>query len=320
MNQAFLWFVLWSLGGAGLAHAAPPSEDAQACVAASTRGQTDRDEGRLLAARDQLLSCAREGCPSIVKKSCAGWLTELGERIPSVVVRVHEAGQRDITDAHVLLDGRAVALDGRPVPLDPGMHTLSIEAQGGPPIERTFLVAERERGRLFIVEVPARSVAPANSASAPDASRSEESDPGKRAEPHASTTAAEPSSAGHEQSSPPARAHVHVPGGAWVLGGLGVAGVVTFAALLAKAKHDLDELEHTCSPDCPESESDAGYRKLLAADVSLGIGLAALAGAGAWTLGSWFVHRRDVPPPSRAAELSLVPTRGGAFASLAARY
>ena len=319
MNQAFLWFVLWSLGGVAVALAAPPSEDAHACVAASTRGQTDRDEGRLLAAREQLLWCAREGCPSIVKKSCAGWLTELGERIPSVVLRVHEAGQRDFTDAHVLLDGRAVALDGRPIPLDPGTHTLSIEAQAGPPVERTFLVAERERGRLLIVELPARSVAPAKSASA-EASRYEEPSPEQRApEPHASTTAAE-AKASHEQSSPRAAAPLHVPGGAWVLGGLGVAGVVTFAALLIKAKNDLDELEHTCSPECPESETDEGYRKLLAADVSLGIGIAALAGAGAWTLGSWFVHRHDVQTPSRAAQLSLVPTQGGAFASFAARY
>src|ERR1700753_253840 len=98
--------MLWSFCAATVALAEPTSEDTQACVAASTQGQTDRDEGRLLAAREQLLMCAREACPSIVRKSCADWLSELSGRIPSVVVRVQEAGQRDVTDARVTLDGR----------------------------------------------------------------------------------------------------------------------------------------------------------------------------------------------------------------------
>jgi len=321
--QALVLFVIWTCWCAAVARAAPPSADAQACVAASTQGQTDRDEGRLLAAREQLLACTREVCPSIVKKSCGSWLAELAGRIPSVVVRVHDAGQHDVADARVTLDGRPIALDGRPVALDPGTHTLRVQASAGPSAvrsesveeprvatERSFLLAEREQGRLLIVELPAQSAAPAPARSAASASAPE------RAEPEPAL-ASNPSV---EQRSPRAPARFSVPSAAWVLGGLGVGGVVTFAALRSKAANDLRELEQSCSPGCAKHESEAGNRKTLAADVSLGIGVAALAGAGVWTLGSWLSDRHDAPTPARAAQLSLVPTRGGAFAALAARY
>jgi hypothetical protein len=170
-----------------------------------------------------------------------------------------------------------------------------------------------------MVELPARGVAPANGAIAPEAAAREASDRGKHNDESGASTTPSEASTGSEQSLPRAPAPFHVPNGAWVLGGLGVAGVVSFAALLTRAKNDRADLE-TCTPDCPVSQTDADFRKLLAADVSLGIGIAALAGAGVWTLSSWLVHRHAVAEPSQSALLSLVPTRGGAFGSIAARY
>jgi hypothetical protein len=51
------------------------------------------------------------------------------------------------------------------------------------------------------------------------------------------------------------------------------------------------------------------------ADVSLGIGAAALLGAGAWTLSRWL--RRERPPDT---QLGFAPTQGGVLATVAARY
>jgi hypothetical protein len=300
--------LLWSVCHAAVARAAPASETTQACVAASTQGQTARDEGRLLAAREQLLSCAREVCPSIVKKSCADWLNELAGRIPSVVVRVQEGGQRDVTDARVTLDGRSIALDGRPLPLDPGTHRLSVDMREGPPVERTFLLAEREQGRLLLIELPVPSSAvpaePTPSEAAPPAPRPEEPAPVPAAQP------------GPEPSSP----GFTVPTGAWVLGGLGVVGVVSFTVLRIKLASDLRELERTCSPNCTDRQRDDGKRQALIADLSLGIGVAALAGASAWTVGSWLAHRDDARQEPQGMTFSLAPTRGGAVAALAARF
>jgi hypothetical protein len=293
--------VLFSVCGATPARAAPPSEATHACVAASTQAQTDRDEGRLLAAREHFLSCANEVCPSIVKKSCADWLSELAGRIPSVVVRVQEVDQRDVIDARVLLDGRSVTLDGRPLALDPGTHTLSVDVREGPPVERTFLLAEREQGRLLLVELPAPVEPPAVEV-AP--SRPAPVEPARAA------------NSGPETSAP----DFSVPAASWVLGGLGVLGVATFTVLRIKLTNDLHELERTCSPTCSDHERDDGKRQALIADISLGVGIAALAGAGAWTLGSWLAQRDDAPPEAHAVTFSVVPTRGGAFGAFAARF
>lgn len=289
--------LIWAVCSASAARAAPASEDTRACVTASTQGQTDRDEGRLLAAREQLLSCAREVCPGIVRKSCADWLSELAGRIPSVVVRVQEADQRDVTRVSVSLDGRSIALDGRPLQLDPGTHTLFVEAPDRPPVERTFLLAEREQGRLLVVELPA-----------PDVAEPVELTP-REAEPPTPA----PVKPALEHGSAASRG---VPTASWVLGGLGVVGIVTFTVLRVELGSELRELERDCSPYCSEAQRDSGKRKALIADLSLGVGVAALAGAGVWTLASWLSQ----PADARAVSFSLVPTRGGAFASLAARY
>jgi hypothetical protein len=138
---------------------ATPTDVARACVAASTHGQTQRDEGHLLVARDALLYCAREECPAIVNASCGEWLSQLEQRIPSVVVRVFATGQGEVTDARVTLDGVQIALDGHPMRLDPGSHVLSVAAPGWLPVKRSFVVAEREQARLLEVQLPRRTPA-----------------------------------------------------------------------------------------------------------------------------------------------------------------
>jgi hypothetical protein len=274
-------------------------------VAASTQGQTDRDDGRLVAARSELRTCARASCPAIVAKSCAEWLAALEPRIPSVVLRVVEAGAGDITDATVTLDQKPVALDGREVWVDPGRHEVVVETAGRSPVARTFLVAERERARLLTIELPALASA------APPPVAETKSDAVDAAP--AAQTSSEPSAA------PTAVAHTArrfaVPVGAWVLAGVAVAAGVSFAVLGTQAKNDLHVLDRKCAPDCDPKQAEPGERKALLADVSLGVGAAALLGAGAWTLGRWL--RRDRADDTSVA---LWPTRDGVLATVAARY
>jgi hypothetical protein len=211
-----------------------------------------------------------------VKKSCVEWLIDLDRRIPSVVARVAEHNQHDIIGASVSIDGAPVASDGRPVQLDPGMHTIVASAPGWPRSERTFLLAEREQVRLLLMEL-------------------------RRPEPPAPTP-------------PRESARFRVPRASWILGGLGVAGIASFAVLRVEAGRELDHLRDSCSPDCPHARTERGRHDALAADLSLGIGVAAIAGAGAWALGSWLWQRE------RAAGIAWAPLRGGAFASVAVSY
>ncbi|MBK6695044.1 MAG: hypothetical protein IPG50_22965 [Myxococcales bacterium] len=84
--------------------------------------------------------------------------------MPSVVVHAR-SGQQDLTEAQVLADGALVAerLDGMPVPLDPGQHTLVVRWQGKT-AERQVLLSAGEKARAVQVvwgtEVPQQPPGP----------------------------------------------------------------------------------------------------------------------------------------------------------------
>lgn len=246
------------------------NNDVQACVAASTAGQTQRDEGHLIAAQRELRACARESCPGIVEKRCLEWLADVNERLPSIIVRVQDAGAQDVFDVHVKVDGEPIVLDGRPVTLDPGQHEVVVEREGRPTAKRKILLAEREQARLVSIAL------------------------GTVAKPAASTLPPPPPPAQQAaESKQPAR--FHVPWGVWVLTGVGVGALTSFVVVGLGAKRDRDDLWKICMSHCNVDQPDMLQRakhKALAADISLGVGAAALVGAGAWTLTSWLRGRK----------------------------
>jgi hypothetical protein len=232
---------------ATLAPSANAQDTVRVCIAASTDGQTLRQQGKLLAAREQLIACARDACPPIVRSHCARWLAEVETAIPSVVVRAEDPDGADATRARLSIDGRAVKLDGHPVRLDPGQHTVAIENDGGARREERVLLVEGETSRRITLRFP-----PVAGASTP--------------------------------STPPNRNGRSVPAGAWVLGGVGLVslGVATYFGVTAKS--DLDGLNATCSPHCSDAQTQPGRTSALLFDVFLGTGAAAVGGALVWAL------------------------------------
>src|SRR5579883_427223 len=105
------------------------AEDKAACVASAEAAQSLRTDNKLRAARAQLIVCAAESCPPVVRSDCAQWLTEVNATLPTVVVRAQDTRGRDVTDVRVRIDGEVVAarLDGRPIPYDPGEHAIDLE-------------------------------------------------------------------------------------------------------------------------------------------------------------------------------------------------
>jgi hypothetical protein len=274
-----------------VAYASP--EDKRACVAASTKGQTDRDEGRLIEARQEFLTCARDECPGIVRKSCGDWLADIDERMPSVVVRVQDASGTDMTDVRLTIDGGSVELDGRPVTLNPGQHTLVITQPSGAFMERKVLLAERDKSRLVNIQLRAAGDEPTD-----DEARTD------------------PPPEGGFGGEEPRRdsGKGKVPMGAWVLGGVGVAGLASFAAFAVIAKNDLDDLKDKCSPNCSDDQTSDGRRNALIADISLGVGAAALVGGVVWA-----VVGLKRSKESRTS-MAIVPTRAGANLSIAGHF
>ncbi|MEJ7729211.1 MAG: hypothetical protein WKG00_08345 [Polyangiaceae bacterium] len=66
-----------------------------ACVDAHVAAQRLRRDGKLRAAREQLVSCARTSCPQVLVRECAAWLSEVEATIPSVLFEATDEAGRD---------------------------------------------------------------------------------------------------------------------------------------------------------------------------------------------------------------------------------
>lgn len=128
------------------------ADDKTECIAASEKAQSLRDEHKLTKAREQLLLCGRDSCPGPIKKDCAEQLAELEKKMPSVVIKVKDKAGNDAVAVKVSSDGVPLTdtLDGRAIPLDPGVHTFRFEMDGVDPIEQKVVVGEGEQNRAVM--------------------------------------------------------------------------------------------------------------------------------------------------------------------------
>ena len=125
-----------------------PTPTKQACVDAATRGQIQRDDGRLAAAFEAFTECAQASCPQAVRQSCVEWLAGVQAMRPRITVRL--ADPDDSASLHI--DGSPAAF-GDPVALDPGGHVVRVEAAGRPPFTEDVALTAGER-RTIIVRRP----------------------------------------------------------------------------------------------------------------------------------------------------------------------
>jgi hypothetical protein len=219
------------------------ADDKRACVEASDAAQAQRADGHLAAARTELLSCARDVCPPLVRKFCEKWLEEVQASTPSFVIRVIDAQHHDATDVRVLIDGHVVAstLDGRALDVDPGVHIFRFEPAGAPAFEDKVVVVEGEKDRVL-----AETIASAASFVAPRA-----------VDPKESTTRP-------------------IPIGVYVLGGAAAIALAGFFYFAVSGESDYSACAvHGCSPSARDS---LDVRRALAWS-SLGVSVAAI-GAG----------------------------------------
>lgn len=242
-----------------LAVAAPSAASAQdrtsakeECASSAESAQQLRGEGKLSAARDKLLFCARTQCPSFVRADCEKWLAEVDAARPSVVVAARDAQGRDVGGAQLTIDGAPVArgLDGKALDVDPGSHTFTLSANGRT-AQQTVLVREGEKSRPVTVVFEERA-----SAGAPAVS------------------------AGGGGEAP--RAGGGVSPWAWVLAGVGVVGVGVGAALEIGVNSDASGLQSTCGHACSHAQVDPlVLRQQVLGPLAFAVGAAAL-GVGAY--------------------------------------
>jgi hypothetical protein len=146
--------------GAILAAGADARADSkQECAAAYDKVQSSRDQGKLLEARRQAVTCSAPTCSVYVTKDCSQWLAELDASLPTVVFTVRDPAGADASAVRITVDGTVIAekLDGKAVPMDPGEHVVRFEMAGAAPLEQKVLIRQGERNRTLVAAFKAGS-------------------------------------------------------------------------------------------------------------------------------------------------------------------
>jgi hypothetical protein len=136
----------------------------EACVDAHSRGQDARDGGKITLARKLFLQCAQSGCPAAVQGDCARFADDLSNLQPTVNFVARDGNGNDLPNTTVYVDGVLVAtnIDGRPVEIDPGNHTVKF-SNGGKDEVVTVVIGSGEKGRVVQARFGAATAASSSS-------------------------------------------------------------------------------------------------------------------------------------------------------------
>lgn len=248
--------VPWAIGLLATSLLFPELAQAQANeCAALGRASALRAQGKLSAALSQLSSCMEATeCNAEARRRCAAEQQALANEMPSVVVHAHDGRGNDLVDVSVTLDGEPFVskLDGLAMSIDPGEHTFVFTRAGQDPVTHTERIEPSDKFKLVTVELP-------------DAELLKQRALASQAPPEA-----------------PGRSPARLIAGA-SLAGLGVAGIAAFVGLGLDARSEEKELGRTCVRNCSDGAVSSVRTRYTLANVSLGVGLAAL-GASAFVL------------------------------------
>jgi hypothetical protein len=275
------WFCRSALIGVALAMAshaaADPSRkadkaDKKACFNAHEQGQLAKANRKLLKAEESFAVCAAEGCPGVVREECGKWLADLQAAIPTVVPTAVDSAGHDTTECVVTVDGQPLSdrLDGRSFKVDPGEHLFRFVLADGTSIEQKHVLSEGDvRRRITADFASLPKIGPVHKAPVAPLSRP-------------------------------------VPVATWILGGVGVVALGSFAFFAVSGKSKENDLKDHCAPNCPDADVNVMDHRYLAADISLGVGIVSLGVA------TYLYMARKPAISTTSAWIDLVPTTPGA--------
>lgn len=262
----------------------------QACERTYQRGVKLERAGKLLEAQKALETCASDVCGDFLAHQCSAGRDRLMSDTPSVVPVVTDDDGGAVTDVEVTMDDQILvkAIDGHAVRVDPGVH------------EFVFMRAGTIIGTQKIVAIQGKRNQPVpmhlRRAAKPEV-------PALKQEPAAAPAATKvPELALTEV--PPAKPRRGSYLTSYLVMGTGVAAITGYGLLTYWGRGDNDQLAK-CTPNCLQSSVDHIHDLYLAADISLGVGVAAVL-TGGWLWWRNYTH----------VNVSLGPTYasiGGAF-------
>ena len=221
------------------------------CASSFEQSQVLRKAGRLRESRGELLKCVQSSCSRPVQEQCGVWLGDVERSLPSVVIQATVDGE-DHSEVQVQVDGVPLVdfSPGKAISLDPGAHTFRIACKDFAGVEKKVIVREGEQLRPLIVAF--------NSPQPVD----------KKA-----------TATGPARPARPVPTHRPVPVLTYVLGGFAIAGGGAYGFLAYTSQKREEDLDKYCSPDCLDEDLDTLRQRKLAANITLGVSLAAAAGA-----------------------------------------
>jgi hypothetical protein len=262
------------------------------CVQAYDDAQQLQNRGKYVEAAKRALGCTNSTCPATAVAECTKIREAILTATPTVVLGAHDGDQNDLVNVRVFIDGKIAReqLDGTPFPLDPGIHTFRFEAPSLPPVEKSQTIYTGEKLRMVSVML----------------GEPHKPKPDPRVLPPGQTVVAP------QQPSPLASRTALVSAG--VVGGLGVLAIGGFGLLRWSGMNAYDRMAAPggCSPNCKDSDVSPVRTQLVAADVLLGVGAAAVV-----TSAGLFLGRLAV---GSMAEVRVVPQRSGGGAQIVAHF
>lgn len=196
-------------------------------------------------------------------------VTRLEASIPKLVIMRGTGAEA----AEIQLDGVSIGASsvGVPVPLDPGPHAVTAKAPFALPFSQTVTLKENEQNSIDVSLIPEPTPEPS--------------------EPRLPSGPAAPT------SDRPNRRLT-----AYVIGGVGVASLISSAVLFGLRQSTLSDLENKCGPEhnCPSSAANE-YSNLktynVTAQIALGVGVAGVGTA----LTMLILQRKQAPSTSTSA-------------------
>jgi hypothetical protein len=215
-------------GASAPARAAAKGKAGGACVVAYKNAQQLEKSAQLRQAHEALRGCVKASCGAL-RQRCMAQYAQLETDIPSVIPVVTDGAGAPRTDVQVTMDGELLTsqLDGRALPIDPGLHTFVFSAEAAVFATTKIMIAEGEHNRPISVSIRStdkRGAIAAVGRSVPPA-RITTDEPSPPAEPAPSPKKA-PRASATEAAADAEPAPIVVSHGGWVapyhLGGLGV--------------------------------------------------------------------------------------------------
>jgi hypothetical protein len=342
-------FQIGALGAALVLSAKPgASEPSKAKVKAC--GLTYRSavqlemSGHLRQARDVFLSCAKVTCGAVIKQRCSAHYTQLEEDTPSVVPLVTDESGDPRVDVQVTMDNELLAsrLDGRALQVDPGLHEFSFSADGAVIASQKVMIVQGQRNRPLNVAMKGGdkrgkkavlgTAAPAGGLDAKASLEKAAVDREPMEKPEREAPLPDKSASSEKASSDKTSSDSNAsdaptletkskgggPGAApYLIGVVGLAGLGAYGAFTYWGRKD-NELLGNCAPNCQPGSVDHIRKLYLAADISVGVGAAALATSLIWFIAS--PSSKEKPPSQASYRFDVQPSSSGGYATVSGSF